>query len=311
MSKKISVLMSTYNEPLEWIQKSIDSILNQSYSNFEYIIVCDNPLRIELLNFLKNLKDPRIKVIYNKKNLGLAKSLNLAFEHSSGTYIARMDADDIAYIDRFEKQLELMESNQGLDFISGNVDIIDERDHIIQKAQGVEYKNNDLKEILTIANVFVHPTFFLKREIFIKIGGYREFPASEDYDFVLRALSLKINMLHSNQTLLMYRMRRNSMTLGNSLISQICAVYIRKLYRERTVKEEDSFSQSELINLTSVSQEEKELYSRIMFNIRVRYRGNKKRIAIHILKGLIISKYFRQNFFDLVYVKYILKKKIS
>ena len=97
-NKKVSIIMSTYNTPEEFLKKSIDSILNQTYSNIEFIIVCDG--NREEYEKIKKINDNRIKVLLNDNNRGLPYSLNFAIENSTGDYIARMDSDDIAINDR-------------------------------------------------------------------------------------------------------------------------------------------------------------------------------------------------------------------
>lgn len=105
--EKISVIMSTFNEKLEWVKEAIDSIINQTYRNIEFIIIVDNPNNIELKNMLEQycIEDDRIKIIVNEFNIGLVKSLNKALKICSGEFIARMDADDISVKYRLEKQL--------------------------------------------------------------------------------------------------------------------------------------------------------------------------------------------------------------
>ena len=104
----ISVVMSVFKEPLDWIELSINSIRNQSFSDFEFIIVNDNINDIPLKTFLSKIQniDPRIIILENQKNLGLTKSLNKALEISKGKYIARMDADDISFSQRFQTQFD-------------------------------------------------------------------------------------------------------------------------------------------------------------------------------------------------------------
>ena len=107
---KLSVVMSVYNEPTEWITQSIDSILNQTFRDFEFIIINDNPEREENESLLNSYsqKDKRIVVIKNEQNLGLTKSLNIGINEAKGDYIVRMDADDYSFPERFEKQVQFM-----------------------------------------------------------------------------------------------------------------------------------------------------------------------------------------------------------
>lgn len=113
MNKKISVVMSTYNEPVEWVEKSIRSILNQTYDNIEVIVICDNPDNkgiVDLLNLIKE-GDNRVVLHFNERNKGLIYSLNKAINLSSGEYIARMDADDISLPTRLSEQILYLEEN--------------------------------------------------------------------------------------------------------------------------------------------------------------------------------------------------------
>ena len=104
-SPMVSVIMSVYNEPAEWIMLAIDSVLHQTYRDVEFIIVCDNPDNDSICNLLSNYmdNDTRIVLILNKTNIGLTRSLNVALHKCKGKYIARMDADDISFPNRFEK----------------------------------------------------------------------------------------------------------------------------------------------------------------------------------------------------------------
>ena len=113
ISPHISVLMSVYHEPIDWLALSVDSILNQSFSDFEFIIIVDDPNNQEAINYIrqKEEEDNRIVLLINEENVGLTKSLNKGLKIAKGNYIARMDADDISYPERFEKQFTFMESH--------------------------------------------------------------------------------------------------------------------------------------------------------------------------------------------------------
>ena len=123
----ISVVMSVFKEPLDWIELSINSIRNQSFSDFEFIIVNDNITDIPLKSFLSKLQniDPRIIILENHENLGLTKSLNRALAIAKGKYIARMDADDISFNQRFQIQFDYLEDKRDYILVGGQNIIID------------------------------------------------------------------------------------------------------------------------------------------------------------------------------------------
>ena len=106
----ISVVMSNFNTDESYLRASIESVLNQTYENFEFIIVDDCSTN-NSVDIIETYKDSRIRLIKNKENLGLTKSLNVALEVACGEYIARMDADDICLPQRFEKQVEFLSHN--------------------------------------------------------------------------------------------------------------------------------------------------------------------------------------------------------
>lgn len=114
----VSVLMCVYKERIEFLRKSIESILNQTYKDFEFVIVGDSPLsdRNRVFSVVKEYasKDYRIKFFPNDDNIGLTKSLNIGLSHCCGKYIARMDADDISFPARLEKQIVFMEANPSI-----------------------------------------------------------------------------------------------------------------------------------------------------------------------------------------------------
>lgn len=113
-SKFVTVLMSVYGEKEEWLRKAVDSILTQTYTNFEFIIILDNPENEFLWGILKEYaqSDHRVILQKNVQNIGLAASLNKGIEISKGDYIVRMDADDISVSHRIETLVKFMERNQ-------------------------------------------------------------------------------------------------------------------------------------------------------------------------------------------------------
>ncbi len=110
ISGLISVIMSNYNTPEEYLRVAVESVLNQSYTNFEFIII-DDCSTDNSLEIIKTYKDDRIVIIENEENLGITKSLNRGLAIAKGEYIARMDADDICLPERFSKQVEYLKNN--------------------------------------------------------------------------------------------------------------------------------------------------------------------------------------------------------
>ena len=207
----VSVVMSVYNEKLEWIAEAIDSILLQTYSNFEFIIVVDNPLLSESVrNYIENKKerDSRIIVLYNENNHGLAMSLNKGISIAKGNYIARMDADDIAFPERLQCEVEYLEKHV-VDMVSTNAIIIDEESREIRKRESC-LENPML--LLKYSNNIVHPSVMIRSDVIRTVGGYRNFKRSQDYDLWLRLIAAGYQIRTIDAHLMKYRMRQSSIT---------------------------------------------------------------------------------------------------
>ena len=142
----VSVLMSVYKETTTYLREAIESILNQTYTDFEFVIVGDTPLsdRERIFGVVEEYAsmDSRIKFYPNENNIGLTKSLNVGLSHCSGKYIARMDADDISVPTRLEKQVVFMESNPKILASSAWFEFIDEEGkhsgNIIRHSNSIE-----------------------------------------------------------------------------------------------------------------------------------------------------------------------------
>jgi glycosyltransferase involved in cell wall biosynthesis len=175
-SPKISILMSCYNSE-DTVQKSINSILQQSYDDFEFLIMDDNSTDYTFNIIKENAKiDNRIRYFKNEINLGLTKSLNKLIEHSKGSIIARQDADDISLKDRLEIQIEFLKSSSSKIVTTRAMNIDSKKIH-----PGFSYylpKNF----IIKYKNPFIHGTLMIEKSLLINIGGYNEnFYYSQDY----------------------------------------------------------------------------------------------------------------------------------
>lgn len=216
----VSVIMSIYNEPIDIIKKSVLSILNQTYSNLEIVIVNDNPARMDIDIFCLEISshDHRVNYINNKKNMGLVFSLNTALDFCSGEYVARMDADDISCLDRIEKQLRYIKDNS-LDMIGSSVQLIDEADKKIGQII-TPVDNSLIVKMYKFGAYLMHPTWLVKKNVYLQLNGYRDIYSCEDYDFVIRAILHNFKLGNIKECLLQYRVRSTSIS-NSSKIQQI------------------------------------------------------------------------------------------
>lgn len=204
MKPKISVIMSVYSG-MPFLKEAVESILRQTYKNFEFIIV-DDASTDDSWSYLKGLKDRRIKLIKNKKNLGLAASLNIALKTARGEYIARMDADDVSKPERLATQLEFLEKNRDIDMCGSYVSVIDENGKKIGQIKKPLTDIKIKKELFWLTPL-LHPTWFAKREVFRKLNGYdKKWDYVEDFEFLIRAKDFK--MVNIPKYLLLFRSQK-------------------------------------------------------------------------------------------------------
>jgi O-antigen biosynthesis protein len=181
---QISVVMSVYNGA-PYLEEAINSILQQTYANFEFIIVNDASTD-KTSEILRKFDDCRLRVLTNPENLGLTKSLNLGLNAARGQYIARMDADDLSLPHRLEKQLEFLEKNSEYSLVGSSYYQIDEAGSIKSLIR-VLTDDRDLRTGLLQQNWFGHGSVMMRKAAVVQAGGYDEsFTYAQDYDLWLR-----------------------------------------------------------------------------------------------------------------------------
>ena len=200
------VIMGIYNEKNRThVIQAIDSILQQSFTNFEFII-CDDGSTNEFYTWLKDVckRDSRIRLLHNDKNMGLSYTLNRCMEHASGKYYARMDADDISKESRLERQIDFLEEHPEYAIVGCNAEFID--------GHGVWGKHSMIeipqKEDFLRTSVFIHPTVLVRAEVMQQLGGYstESFALrTEDYELFMRMYSLGYLGYNIQENLFQYR----------------------------------------------------------------------------------------------------------
>jgi glycosyltransferase involved in cell wall biosynthesis len=224
----ISVIMPVYNQNINYLKKAIDSILNQTFTNFEFIIIDDGSNNKDCINILDQYSkiDQRVKLIRNLTNIGLTKSLNKALGTVRGLYIARMDSDDISKNNRFEVQFNYLEKNKDCMLCGSWVNLINEDEKIIGKTKP-ETKYDKIKKILIKGNIFTHSAWFFRKNLIEKIGYYSEIAEkNEDYDFLLRTAS-QYEISNIPEYLCDYRINMKSISFSHNKTQELNALRTR------------------------------------------------------------------------------------
>jgi len=171
MNTNISVIMSVYNGE-KYLHEAIESILNQKYKDFEFIIIDDGSTD-DTADILKTFRDSRMKIITNHHNMGLAKSLNEGIKKSIGKYIARMDADDISHLKRLQKQFDFMENNPNCIVLGTQAIVITSQGKEICVSK-LALDNKTLKTRLPKKCPFYHGSVMFRKEVVMKGNLYPE-----------------------------------------------------------------------------------------------------------------------------------------
>ncbi|MDQ1238384.1 MAG: hypothetical protein QG577_569, partial [Thermodesulfobacteriota bacterium] len=199
---KVTVLMSVFNG-IEYLERAVESILNQSFRDFEFVIINDGSTQ-PVIPVIERYSDARV-VLINQENKGLTSSLNRGLSLARGDYIARMDSDDISLPNRLEIQWAAMESDPSLDLVGSFYEVIDRSGKVCEVKTLIQDTAYRLWR-LQFHNVYGHGTVMLRKTKVLTAGGYDEkLTFAQDYDLWSRLCVLD-NTLIVPKVLYQYRL---------------------------------------------------------------------------------------------------------
>lgn len=211
---KVSVLMPVFNSEV-YLSEAIDSILNQTFEDFEFIII-DDGSNDRSQEIVRSYSDPRIRFYVNKQNMGVAATLNRGLELATGEYIARMDSDDISLPNRFKEQVDFLNRHQSVGVIGSNIEVFGE--NLVTTTRNFPQNSQKLKAELLFSSCFAHPAVMIRRKCLIqyKLKYSPEYNGIEDY--VLWWRMAEVTELGSvNRVLLRYRQHELQATKNHSV----------------------------------------------------------------------------------------------
>lgn len=226
----VTVLMPVYNADL-YLKEAVESILAQSYSHFELLIINDGSVDGSV-NIIKSFTDERVHLVENETNLGLIATLNKGFDLAKGKYIARMDADDVALPNRLKEQVVYLEKNEEVGVYGcGYVDLKHEQ----EGKQTVFLSDHDaLKSVLFFNSCMGHPTVMFRTELLRanELKYNPEFKHAEDYEFWVRTIELT-KFSNSPKVLLQYRIHDKQVSTTEAAAQKVVAAHIRLFMIEK------------------------------------------------------------------------------
>lgn len=270
---KISVIMSVYNGK-KYLRESIESILNQTFNDFEFIIVNDasaDKTKEILEEYVK--KDPRIKIITNLINIGLTKSLNKALKIAQGEYIVRQDADDLSLSERLEKQIEFLKNNPKIKLLGTFGYSINGEGKILREEK-FPTRHEEIKKAFIKRNQFIHGSVIIEKKALDQIGFYNEdFETTQDYELWFRFLrefktaNLPLFLVKKRYSKKMVSLNKEKMQIKNGFLlksraikmgeyskiyyfyffriwlSSKCPLFIKKFLRKHILKNKNVFKE--------------------------------------------------------------------
>lgn len=203
-----TVLLSLYyKESPQYLHLSLNSIFSQTLMPSEVVLVEDGPLTEELYKVISKFLQthPELKVIPLSKNVGLGKALNEGLKHCSYELVARMDTDDIAKPNRFEKQIRTFKKHPEYDVVGAWIDEFEGDINNINTIRALPEMPSDIYEFAKKRNPVNHPVVMFKKNAVIAAGGYQHFPLFEDYYLWVRMLLNGAKFYNIQESLLYFR----------------------------------------------------------------------------------------------------------
>ncbi len=208
------MVLPLYNS-VNYIKESVESILNQQYSDFEIIIIddCSSDGSAEVV---QSIKDNRIRYIKNESNIGLNKSLNLGISLAKGKYIARMDHDDISLPNRFNIQVSFLENNPDYILIGSNHNIINENGSLVFSSPLISYDDNELKSSLFFGCPFIHPGIMIRKSVLQNLTPYYNETIKQAEDYVLYCSIMNYGKFYTPKDIIFSYREHQSINRGTS-----------------------------------------------------------------------------------------------
>lgn len=232
---RVSVVMPVYNGE-RFLAQAIESILAQTYKNFEFIIVCEYGTNNESLTIIYEYakQDDRIVVLQNDIKRGLPTTLNIGVKAASGEYIVRMDGDDIALPSRLAMQVRFMDLNLDISIASNRVMYIDENGNELYQEDNLSENPEQIKSDFLFFCFIHHPTVIMRKMDIIDYDLFYDesFIGAEDYELWCRASHI-IKFAKMPEALLKYRWHRKSTSHTNNNISDENCIMVMRVNLER------------------------------------------------------------------------------
>lgn len=302
---EVSVIMPTYNVE-KYIDEAVESILNQTYTNFEFIIVDDYSTDFtfqKLENWAQ--KDDRILLLRNNRNMKICYTLNRALNMAKGNYIVRMDGDDVSEPDRIEKLYEYLLNHKDVDLVgSQTITIVENGKEIGRKTYLLtpDYIEKGNRYCPCVVHIWM-----AKKQMYDCLHGYRDIPYAEDYDFLLRGSNQGFKYGNRKEYLYKVRIREGNTATSNGLRQRKAAEYVKALNRIEKREDKSCYSECDYTNAIRTSTAEEKKYIKGMNNLQEAIKTEScLKKPYYIIKGVLSSGFIRKYIFDAIIIRLLI-----
>ncbi|MCK5004741.1 MAG: glycosyltransferase [Candidatus Aminicenantes bacterium] len=221
---KVSVIIPTYLRTIS-LSKAIESVLNQTFQEFEIIVVNDGSNETETINILNKFRDARIKHFCNSRKKGANGARNTGILNAKGKYIAMLDDDDIFLPTKLEKQYNILENNTDIGVVITQADVINEEDKLVRTIDD-EFSPEDIFYNLIFNNSVVHCSVMFRKDIVVEAGYYDEnLNQAQDYDLWCRFIRIT-KFFQINEKLVLWRDHPVSITGSKKSFQKLTSIYL-------------------------------------------------------------------------------------
>jgi len=300
MAYDVTVIMPAYREKESQIRQAIDSILCQTMREFRFIIILDDPENLALKGIIEEYVkiDDRITLYVNEKNGGCPYSKDRGIRLARTEYVAIMDSDDIAKAYRLEKQLHKIQEER-LDIVASYVTVINEEGKPLYNMDNLPLTHDKIVKKMRVNNCMPHPTWFLKREVYLSLGGYRNMQGCEDYEFLIRAIQSGYKLGMVNDILLEYRLSSQSVSRSNLYRQYLMMRYLQEKYYHNNRLKYQSYEEYEK-NKFDIKTAERYARASVFFERAILAKVEKKYLNM-------VAHIFRAMFSSIEYTKKIIR----
>jgi glycosyltransferase involved in cell wall biosynthesis len=301
----ITVLMPVYNAA-PYLREAIDSVLNQTYKDFEFLIINDGSTD-DTPKILESYTDQRIRIIH-QDNIKLIKTLNKGLNLAKGIWIARFDADDICYPDRLENQLKFLEEHPDHIVVGGDADYMDKEGNYLFTFKINVYNDTEIKDTEFRICPFIHSSTMYLKEAVIKAGAYNENAISFEDHLLWRDLSPFGKMANLQKTLIRVRFSPESVTMDEKWRGTEFKEIKQRSVKNGFITEEDAIRIKEILKTQDVKRYQQASYNSLVAKKYLWNQHDPKKARIHLKKA--ISAFPRRIEPYMLYILSFLPKRI-